>query len=234
MPTFGGTSVWVRGPVSLNSNDYESYHASNSGFAVVDKIEFRCGGLNNESVKSASPLVKENPYKFAEGVRTFVTFDFNDGKEIMEFPSFELTSGFEEDSNSVVASFRVEGIMENYPLLYEAIDNSRKVSGIAVSFNTDFEALVEFSNEVTGMALNLEEHNVGIVVFGDVAGIKEGDTVKRTKKIASVPVGENLVGRIVDALGNAIDDGVPIEASDYKQVEIKAPGIIERKNVHEI
>ena len=133
--------------VSLNSNDYESYHASNSGFAVVDKIEFRCGGLNNESVKSASPLVKENPYKFAEGVRTFVTFEFNDGKEIMEFPSFELTSGFEEDSNSVVASFRVEGIMENYPLLYEAIDNSRKVSGIAVSFNTDFEALVEFSNE---------------------------------------------------------------------------------------
>jgi len=133
--------------VSLNSNDYESYHSSKSGFAVVDKIEFRCGGLNNESIKSASELVKENPYKYAEGVRTFVTFEFDKGVETMEFPSFELTSGFEEDSDSVIASFRVEGIIENYPLLYDAIENSRKVSGIGVSFNTDFEALVEFSNE---------------------------------------------------------------------------------------
>jgi len=83
--------------------------------------------------------------------------------------------------------------------------------------------LVEFANEITGMALNLEEHNVGIVVFGDVAGIKEGDTVKRTKKIASVPVGDQLVGRIVDALGLAIDGNAPIETKEYKQVEIKAP-----------
>ena len=133
--------------VSLNSNDYESYHSSKSGFAVVDKIEFRCGGLKNESVKSASLSIVENPYKFAEGVRTFVTFEFNDGVETMEFPSFELTSGFEESSDSVAASFRVEGVMDNYPLLYEAIDNSRKVSGIGVAFNTDFQALVEFSNE---------------------------------------------------------------------------------------
>jgi len=132
--------------VSLNSNDYESYHSSNSGFAVVDQIEFRCGGLDSESVKSASPI-KENPYKFAEGVRTFVTFEFDEGVEAIEFPSFELTSGFEEANDSVVASFRVEGIMDNYPLLYKAIENSRKVSGIGVSFNTDFEALVEFLNE---------------------------------------------------------------------------------------
>lgn len=132
--------------VSLNSNDYESYHSSNSGFALVDQIEFRCGGLDNESVKSAS-TIKENPYKFAEGVRTFVTFEFDEGIETIEFPSFELTSGFEESSDSVVASFRIEGIMDNYPLLYKAIENSRKVSGIGVAFNTDFEALVEFSNE---------------------------------------------------------------------------------------
>jgi len=93
--------------------------------------------------------------------------------------------------------------------------------------------LVEFSNEIMGMALNLEEHNVGVVVFGDVAGIKEGDTVKRTKRIASVPVGDKLVGRIVDALGLAIDDNARIETKEFKQVEIKAPGIIDRQNVHE-
>ena len=133
--------------VSLNSNDYESYHSAVSGFAVVDKIEFRCGGLNNESVKPASPPGIESPYKFAEDVRTFVTFEFDKGVETMEFPSFELTSGFEESDDSVAASFRVEGIMENYPLLYNAIDNSRKVSGIGTAFNTDFEALVEFSND---------------------------------------------------------------------------------------
>lgn len=93
--------------------------------------------------------------------------------------------------------------------------------------------LVEFPGEIMGMALNLEEHNVGIVIFGDVARVKEGDVVKRTKKIASVPVGENLVGRIVDALGVAIDGNAPIEAQEYKQIEIKAPGIIERQNVSE-
>jgi len=133
--------------VSLNSNDYESYHSAVSGFAVVDKIEFRCGGLNEESVKSIYPLIIENPYKFAEDVRTFVTFKFDDGIETMEFPSFELTSGFEESDDSVVPSFRLEGVMNNYPLLNQAIDNSRKVSGIGTAFNNDFDAIVEFSNE---------------------------------------------------------------------------------------
>jgi len=93
--------------------------------------------------------------------------------------------------------------------------------------------LVAFDNDIMGMALNLEEHNVGIVVFGEVSGIKEGDRVKRTKRIASVPVGDKLTGRIVDALGLAIDDNVPIETHEFRPVEIKAPGIIDRKNVHE-
>ncbi len=93
--------------------------------------------------------------------------------------------------------------------------------------------LVEFSNGVKGMALNLEADNVGVAVFGSDTGIKEGDQVKRTESIASVPVGEGLTGRIVDALGVAIDGLAPIEAKEMRQIEIKAPGIIERKNVHE-
>src|SRR3989338_7651892 len=93
--------------------------------------------------------------------------------------------------------------------------------------------LVEFPGEITGMALNLEEHNVGVVVFGDVAHIKEGDIVKRTKRIASVPVGDKLTGRIVDALGLAIDDKDSMETHEFRPIEVKAPDIIARQNVHE-
>jgi len=93
--------------------------------------------------------------------------------------------------------------------------------------------LVEFSDGTMGMALNLEEDNVGVAIFGSDTGMREGDQVKRTKKIASVPVGDELTGRIVDALGVAIDGGAPISAKETRQIETKAPGIIERKNVHE-
>ncbi len=93
--------------------------------------------------------------------------------------------------------------------------------------------LVEFSSKLVGMALNLEEDNVGVAIFGEDKYIKEGDEVRCTKKIASVPVGEKLVGRIVDALGVAIDGHAPIETKEYRHIETKAPGIIDRKNVHE-
>jgi len=93
--------------------------------------------------------------------------------------------------------------------------------------------LVEFSSGIMGMALNLEEDNVGIAIFGEDTGIREGDEVRRTGKIASVPVGDALVGRIVDALGNAIDGGAPIPTNDMRPIESKAPGIIERQDVKE-
>lgn len=93
--------------------------------------------------------------------------------------------------------------------------------------------LVTFAGGITGMALNLEEDNVGVVIFGDVARIKEGDEVRRTNTIASVPVGESLVGRIVDALGVAIDENTPIFAKESRQIEVKAPGVMDRQNVHE-
>src|SRR5919197_1872796 len=93
--------------------------------------------------------------------------------------------------------------------------------------------MVEFPGGIRGMALNLESDNVGVVIFGDDRGIKEGDTVKRTGAIVEVPVGKGLLGRVVDALGNPIDGKGPIEFSEKRRVDVKAPGIIPRKSVHE-
>ena len=93
--------------------------------------------------------------------------------------------------------------------------------------------MVEFPGGIRGMTLNLEEDNVGVVIFGDDRTIKEGDTVKRTGDIVDVPVGKELLGRVVDALGNPIDGKGSIEASERGLIEVKAPGIIPRKSVHE-
>jgi len=93
--------------------------------------------------------------------------------------------------------------------------------------------MVEFANGIQGMALNLEADNVGVVIFGSDQEIKEGDTVRRTETIVDVPVGKGLLGRVVDALGNPIDGKGPIEATERRLVETKAPGIIPRKSVHE-
>ncbi|MGE0526346.1 MAG: F0F1 ATP synthase subunit alpha [Bdellovibrionales bacterium] len=93
--------------------------------------------------------------------------------------------------------------------------------------------LVEFPNQIFGMVLNLEADSVGVVIFGSERDIKEGDTVKRTKKIVQVPVGEALLGRVVDVLGRPIDGRGPIETQHSRIVEIKAPGILARKSVHE-
>ncbi len=93
--------------------------------------------------------------------------------------------------------------------------------------------MVEFPGGIRGMALNLESDNVGVVIFGDDSTIKEGDTVKRTGAIVDVPVGKGLLGRVVDALGNPIDGKGPIESDERRLVEVKAPGIIPRRSVHE-
>ena len=93
--------------------------------------------------------------------------------------------------------------------------------------------MVEFPGGIKGMTLNLETDNVGVVIFGDDRTIKEGDTVKRTGEIVDVPIGKALLGRVVDALGNPIDDKGPIEADERRRIEVKAPGIISRRSVHE-
>jgi F-type H+-transporting ATPase subunit alpha len=93
--------------------------------------------------------------------------------------------------------------------------------------------LLDFGNGLSGLVLNLEDDNVGVAVMGAYEHIREGDLVKRTGKIAEVPVGEELLGRVVDGLGNPIDGRGPIHAKNTRKIEIKAPGIVQRKSVHE-
>jgi F-type H+-transporting ATPase subunit alpha len=93
--------------------------------------------------------------------------------------------------------------------------------------------LVEFQGGVQGMVLNLENDNVGIALMGNAEHIREGDVVKRTGRIVEVPVGMGLLGRVVDALGSPIDGKGPIQATEFRRVELKAPGIVTRKSVHE-
>ena len=93
--------------------------------------------------------------------------------------------------------------------------------------------MVEFPGGIKGMALNLETDNVGVVIFGDDRGIKEGDTVKRLGEIVDVPVGKGLLGRVVNPLGEPIDGKGPIDATERRRVDVKAPGIMPRKGVHE-
>jgi proton translocating ATP synthase F1 alpha subunit len=99
--------------------------------------------------------------------------------------------------------------------------------------NVQAGEMVEFANGIQGMALNLEADNVGVVIFGSDAEIKEGDIVKRTGTIVDVPIGKGLLGRVVDGLGNPIDGKGPIVADQRSRVEVKAPGIIPRQSVSE-
>ncbi len=99
--------------------------------------------------------------------------------------------------------------------------------------NVQAGEMVEFPGGIMGMALNLETDNVGIGIFGSDRDIKEGDTVKRTNSIVDVPAGDALLGRVVDGLGNPLDGKGPIEASERRVADVKAPGIIPRKSVHE-
>ncbi len=109
-------------------------------------------------------------------------------------------------------------------------DGIARVYGLS---NVMASELVEFPNDVMGMVLNLEEDNVGCVLFGDSSLIKEGDTVKRTKRLASFPVGDNLLGRVVDPLGVPVDGKGPIKHEKYSPIERKALGVIQRQPVKE-
>jgi proton translocating ATP synthase F1 alpha subunit len=109
-------------------------------------------------------------------------------------------------------------------------DGIARVHGLQ---NVQAGEMVEFTTGVKGMALNLENDNVGVVIFGSDTNIKEGETVKRTGAIVDVPVGKGMLGRVVDALGQPIDGKGPLKDVQKRRVELKAPGIIARKSVHE-
>jgi len=129
-----------------------------------------------------------------------------------------------------IASFGTEAEVAEVGQVLSVGDGIARVHGLD---KVQAGEMVEFPGGIKGMALNLEVDNVGIVIFGNDRSIKEGDVVKRTGAIVDVPVGKGLLGRVVDALGNPIDGKGPIDAAGRARVDVKAPGIIPRKSVHE-
>jgi F-type H+-transporting ATPase subunit alpha len=132
---------------------------------------------------------------------------------------------------SQIASFDTGADVADVGQVLSVGDGIARVYGLA---NVMAGEMVEFPGAgLRGMALNLESDNVGVVIFGDDRSVREGDLVKRTGAIVDVPVGKGLLGRVVDPLGNPIDGKGPIEAAERRRVDVKAPGIIPRKGVHE-
>ena len=144
----------------------------------------------------------------------------------MELQASEISSILKQQ----IKDFGQEAEVSEIGQVLSVGDGIARVYGLD---NVQAGEMVEFANGVKGMALNLEADNVGVVIFGEDRDIKEGDTVKRTQSIVDVPVGKGLLGRVVDPLGNPIDGKGPIEAAERRVVDVKAPGILPRKSVHE-
>jgi len=129
-----------------------------------------------------------------------------------------------------IANFAADAEVSEVGSVLSVGDGIARIHGLD---NVQAGEMVEFDGGVKGMALNLEADNVGVVIFGSDAAIREGTTVKRTGTIVDVPIGKGLLGRVVDALGNPIDGKGPIVSDQRSRVEVKAPGIIPRTSVHE-
>ena len=129
-----------------------------------------------------------------------------------------------------IANFGAEADVAEVGQVISVGDGVARIYGLD---NVQAGEMVEFPGGIKGMALNLEVDNVGVVIFGDDRDIKEGDTVKRTSAIVDVPVGKELLGRVVDGLGNPIDGKGGFDGAERRLAELKAPGIIPRKSVHE-
>ena len=144
----------------------------------------------------------------------------------MDIRAAEITSILKDQ----IKNFGKEAQVSEIGQVLSVGDGIARVYGLD---NVQAGEMVEFPGGIRGMALNLEADNVGVVIFGDDRGIKEGDTVKRTGAIVEVPVGKGLLGRVVDGLGNPIDGKGPIVATKRSVADVKAPGIIPRRGVHE-
>ena len=129
-----------------------------------------------------------------------------------------------------IKDFEVETDLAEVGTVLQVGDGIARVYGLESAASME---MLELEHGVTGIALNLEEDNVGAALFGDWERIKEGQPVRRTGRVASVPVGDSLIGRIVDPLGNPIDGGPPLEASETRPLEFKAPGVVDRQPVKE-
>src|SRR4051812_30696325 len=140
------------------------------------------------------------------------------------------------DEITSILKSRIEGLDEGEADLSEVgtvlsiADGISRVHGLDNAMSLE---LLELPHGVTGLALNLEEDNVAAVLFGEWEKIEEGDTVKRTGQVMSVPVGDALIGRVVDPLGIALDGGAPIETTETRPLEFKAPGVVDRQPVKE-
>jgi len=144
----------------------------------------------------------------------------------MEIKAAEISSVIKDK----IANFETKADVAEVGTVLSVGDGIARVYGLD---QVQAGEMVEFPGGIKGMALNLEMDNVGVSIFGDDTGIKEGDTVKRTGEIVDVPVGKELLGRVVDGLGNPIDGKGPIQSSEKRRIELKAPGIIPRQSVSE-
>src|SRR5947209_18103683 len=140
------------------------------------------------------------------------------------------------DEITKILKERIEGIEQAAADLAEVGTVLSIGDGIARVYGLDNAMsmeMLELPNDVTGLALNLEADNVGAVLFGEWDKIEEGDTVKRTGRLLEIPVGEALLGRIVDPLGNPLDGQGEVKTDEYRPAEFKAPGVVQRKPVEE-
>ena len=144
----------------------------------------------------------------------------------MEIKAAEISSVIKDQ----IANFETKADVAEVGTVLSVGDGIARVYGLD---QVQAGEMVEFPGGIKGMALNLEMDNVGVSIFGDDTGIKEGDTVKRTGEIVDVPVGKELLGRVVDGLGNPIDGKGPIQSKEKRRIELKAPGIIPRQSVSE-
>ena len=223
-------------------DDQESYMSSKTGFALVDDIEFNCGGLDHSGSeiaysRSSDRLVTDYgtlDYKFANDIRTFVTFEFDDGIERIEFPFFKTTSGFAENVDSVAAQFEVESVVGDYPLLYKAIDKSRQVSGITSAFNNDFDALVEFTKDDTVLrSLDYRDCIVDSAEITTLADKEDGFTGKSgfaiVNQIGFICSGLSPVNPMYDEL---YDDDVPVWKNSFVSNQLPLHEFPSAGNVH--
>src|SRR6201984_2409876 len=129
-----------------------------------------------------------------------------------------------------IAGLKTSTARQNVGVIREIGDGVARVEGLTDAMLNE---MLDLGHGITGLALNLEETEVGVVILGDYTQLQEGDEVRTTGKLLQVPVGKGLLGRVVNALGEPLDGKGPIQATEHRKLEVKAPGIVKRKSVHE-